>query len=71
MADKTIQICNKDYFLFDVYGNNEQAYKTAIHFKKERKCKYFILPIKETGLLSNALPSYKYALYMNKKLRIL
>ncbi|MBD3249920.1 hypothetical protein GF336_07780 [Candidatus Woesearchaeota archaeon] len=70
MAEKIIQISGKDYYLFDKYGSREQTHKIAKTFKKERKCKYFILPVKDRGLLSDKLPSYSYLLYFNKKLRI-
>lgn len=70
MAEKIIQVEEKDYHLFETYGNWEKAHKTAREIKEERGCKYFILKIKEGGILSEKLPSYKFALYFNKKLRV-
>lgn len=68
--EKIIQICEKDYYLFDEYGTREIALKIAKEFKRERKCKYFILKAKEGGLMKNILPSYKFGLYLSKKIRI-
>lgn len=71
MVEKTIIINGQEYHYFDEYGTWETAIKIAKEFKKERKTKYFILQAKEKGLMKNLLPSTKFLLYLNKKLKII
>lgn len=68
MTTKYIWAKNQRYYLYELFNNYQNAVKTAKWYqKRNKKNKYIIIKIESGGFWS---PKTKYALYMNKTVKI-
>lgn len=67
MITKYIWIKNRRFYLYELYNTYKQARQTANYYKtKNKKNKYFIIKTEK----GHFFPKIKYALYMNKIIKI-